>query len=126
MAILILTVGVLGMASVMASTSRRQLRATSRIEMTAMAESKLEELRAYSMLKAADSVQVTIGGSVTTSMANHSDTIPSPAGRLYIRRWAVVDSTAGTRAATVRIEPLNQTGSLLSSLEVQALLLVVR
>ena len=123
-AIVILSVGVLAIASVMATVSQRRLRSTSRVEMTALAESKLEELRAYAMLNAAGLEQVAVGGSLTSSMEDHADTLSSPAGRPYIRRWQVQAVSGDTRSAMVRIEPLNETRIILPKLDFSTLLLV--
>lgn len=86
-AVLLLVVGVLGLASLMATATVRQTRATVLTEMTTIAESKLEEMRAYALYKSADTVQVSLGGSVTTSEPSHYDAVTSPVGRQYLRRW---------------------------------------
>ncbi len=125
-AMIILTVGLLGVASVLASITRRQIRTASRMEMTVLAESKLEELRAYSMLGASDTLQVTFGGSLTASVADHSDTQTSPSGVQYNRRWLVAAGPAGARDVTVRIQPVERRGSMLPQLDFDAVLLVIR
>ncbi len=123
-AMLVLTIGILGMASVIASIHVRRLRVTSRIEMTTLAESKLEELRAYSTGGTADTVQLAIGGSITASLLNHSDTVSSGSGRAHVRRWALVNGPAATREVTLRIEPLNRARHMLPSLDFYTLLLL--
>ena len=123
-AILVLSIGLLGVAGVMAGISGRQLRTTSRIEMTALADSKLEELRALARTGTADTVQLTVGGSLTSSEPDHFDSVVSPSGRSYVRRWRVEAGPGGTRVVTLRIEPLNGSRSVLASLEFPALVLV--
>lgn len=103
-AIVILGVGMLALAGVMGTVMGRHTRATIVQEMTTLAESKMEELRASSIIKAADTAQVAIGGSVSTPLANHADTIASPVGRRYYRRWAVTAHPSGTRQVDMRIE----------------------
>ncbi len=125
-AVFILTVGLLGVAGVIASTIQRQIRTSSRIVMTTLAESKIEELRAYSMIGAADTSQVAMGGSLDTSEVNHSDVQVSPSGVQFNRRWTVGLGPAGTRAVTVRVTPVNRLGSMLPYLDFNALLLVTR
>ena len=125
-AMIILTVGLLGVASVVASITRRQVRTASRMEMTVLAESKLEELRAYSMLGASDTLQVTLGGSLTAYVADHADTQTSPSGVQYNRRWLVAAGPAGARDVTVRIQPVERRGSMLPQLDFDAVILVVR
>ena len=125
-AMVILTVGLVGVAGLMASAIQRQLRASSRIEMTTLAESKTEELRAYAMLGAADTTQVSVGGSLTTFEADHSETQEGPSGQAYNLRWTVAAGPAGTRAVTVRVTPANRTLSVVRSLTLDALVLVVR
>ncbi len=125
-AMFVLTVGLLGVASVMVGIMSRQIRTASRMEMTVSAESKLEELRAYSMLGASDTAEVTIGGSLTSSETNHSDVHTTPSGRQYFRRWVVTAGPAGARDVTVRIEPVEWRRSMLPRLDLDAILMVVR
>ena len=125
-AVFVLTVGLLGVASVMVGIMSRQIRTASRMEMTVSAESKLEELRAYSMLGASDTAEVTIGGSLTSSETNHSDVHTTPSGRQYFRRWVVTAGPAGARDVTVRIEPVEWRRSMLPQLDLDAILMVVR
>ncbi len=126
MAMFILTVGLLGVASVMVGITSRQIRTSSRIEMTVLAESKLEELRAYSMLGASDTAQVTIGGSLTSSQTNHSDVQTTPSGHQYSRRWLLAAGPAGARNVTVRIAPVEWRRSMLRQLDLDGILVVVR
>ena len=126
MAVFVLTVGLLGVASVLVGIMSRQRRTASRMEMTVSAESKLEELRAYSMLGASDTAEVTIGGSLTSSETNHSDVHATPSGRQYFRRWVVTAGPAGARDVTVRIEPVEWRRSMLRRLDLDAILMVVR
>ena len=126
MATFIIVVGVLGLASAMANVSIYQARATSNMEMVAVGESKLEELRAYAMIMSADTAQLTVGGSTTSSVANHSDNIAGPSGRVYIRRWRIDAGPAGTRQATLRVIPNVDNIHSISRVEFTTLLMVVR
>lgn len=108
-AVVLLTVGVLALSGEMALLVGRQIRATSESEMTTLGESKLEELRAFAMLESADTMQLTIGGSLVASQANHADVIVGPSGRQYTRRWTVEAGPGGTRSVTLRVQgPGNQ------------------
>ena len=71
MAIMLLTVGMIAMAGVLASSSRLQKVAQSRGEMTTLAEAKLEELRGIGSTVATDPLraQLAVGGSYSTSVA---------------------------------------------------------
>ena len=124
-ATLLLAVGILAMASVMASISAQRQRVTSRIEMTTLAESKFEELRARSHAGNSDTVQLAVGGSLTTSLPDHADTVTAASGRPHVRRWTVEDGPAGARAVTLRLEPLNRSRFMLPGLEFEALVLVI-
>ncbi len=126
MATFIIVVGVLGLASTMANVSMYQARGASRMEMVAVGESKLEELRAYAMIMSADTAQLTVGGSITSSVANHSDTITGPSGRVYIRRWRMDPGPAGTRQATLRVIPEVDNVHTVSRVKFTTLLMVVR
>ncbi|MBI2073204.1 MAG: prepilin-type N-terminal cleavage/methylation domain-containing protein [Gemmatimonadetes bacterium] len=125
-AVLLLVVGVLAVASIMATATLRQVRSTVVTEMTALAESKVEELRAHAIYKSADTVQVSLGGSLTTSEADHADTVTSPVGRPYIRRWLIEAGVAGTRRATLRIASEQQSRVRVPAMDFPTLLLVVR
>lgn len=104
-AILILSVGVVGMSSLMATVSRSEIRAKGRIEATKVLESKIEELRAVAASGTSDTIQVAVGGSLTIPQADHVDTISSGAGRSFVRLWVVEAGPGQTRKVTVRVEP---------------------
>jgi prepilin-type N-terminal cleavage/methylation domain-containing protein len=126
-AIIILGVGMLALAGLMATVMGRHTRATVVQEMTTLAESKLEELRALSIIKSADTAQVTLGGSLTANVTKHNDTIASPVGRTYYRRWAVAIHPSGTRKVDMRIE-MTQTHDRhkVGAMDFSTLMLVVR
>ena len=125
-AMLIIVVGVLGLAGVMVNVSARQTLATSRMELVALAEGKLEELRADAMIMSADTAQLTVGGSTTLSVANHADTVAGPSGRIYITRWQVAAAPAGCRHVTLRVVPLVDDARSVARLEFSTILMVVR
>jgi len=126
-ATVILGVGMLALAGLMATVMGRHTRATIVQEMTTLAESKLEELRASSIIESADTAVVAFGGDVVTSVVNHSDTIASPVGRTFYRRWAISAGPAGTRKADLRIE-MTRTDNRhkIGQMDFATLLLVVR
>ena len=123
---LIIVIGVVALAGSMASVSVRQSLANSRMELVALGESKLEELRADAMIMSADTMQLTVGGSTTTSVANHADSIVGPSGRLYIRRWRIDSGPAGTRQATLRVLPIVDDFHTVARVDFVTLLMVVR
>lgn len=96
-AIMILSIGVLGMISLMAAVSRNEIRATARIEATEVIESKLEELRAVAAAGTSDTIQLAVGGSLTTPQVDHADTTSSGAGRSFVRLWVVEAGPSRTR-----------------------------
>jgi len=104
-AMMILSVAVLGMASVLAGTSRRHEQSVSHGELTAAAESKLEELRSASAAGIPD--ELAEGGSLTASEESHSDSLPTAHARWILRRWTVEPGPANTLAVTVRVRPAN-------------------
>lgn len=127
-ATVIIGIGMLALAGLMATVMGRHTRATIVQEMVALSESKLEELRASSIIKAADTVQITIGGSLTTPVANHNDVITAPGvGRTYNRRWLISAGPAGTRKADLRIS-MTQTHNRhkIAPMDFSTLLMVVR
>jgi prepilin-type N-terminal cleavage/methylation domain-containing protein len=106
MSIIVLAVGLLGLASAMASMTRYQELANARAEMTFLADNKLEQLRHAASNRTVDTLQLATGGSLVTPSAQHADTIVGRAGRRYGRLWQVVPGAGGTRDVTLRIKPL--------------------
>jgi prepilin-type N-terminal cleavage/methylation domain-containing protein len=107
MAIVMLSVGLLGMAGLMVSSTQVQQLSTSRSQMTLIAESKLEELRSYGQTAATDPLRVRLnaGGSVAGPIAGYADSAQAPGGRWYYRRWQIVDDIAGMRRVNLRVVP---------------------
>jgi type IV pilus assembly protein PilV len=108
MAIVMLAFGLLGLAGLMVSSTQVQQLATTRAQMTLVAESKLEELRSYGMTAANDPLRarLNVGGSVTAATAGYADSAQAPGGRWYYRRWQIVDDIAGMRRVNLRVVPL--------------------
>lgn len=102
-AVVILAVAILGMASVLAETSKWQSRSESSVELTSAAEGKLEELRDVALAKAPDTVQLVPGGSKTTPMADHADSLATGEGRWIVRRWEVVAGPGAARTVHLRV-----------------------
>ncbi len=100
--LLVLSVAVLGLASIMAGTSRRHERSVNHGDLTAAAESKFEDLRGAAR---SGTPELDLGGSLTASQANHADSLRTPDGRWIRLRWKVEAGPAATRAVTVRAEP---------------------
>jgi prepilin-type N-terminal cleavage/methylation domain-containing protein len=127
-ATVIIGIGMLALAGLMATVMGRHTRATIVQEMVALSESKLEELRASAIIKAADTAQISIGGNLETSTANHVDTIQAPGvGRRYYRRWVISAGPAGTKKAELRIA-MTQTHARhrIAPMDFSTLLMVVR
>ncbi len=103
-ALMFLSVGVLALAGTTVGTSRWRRLVTSRIELTGIAESKLEELRQQAV-DATDTLQLALGGSLVSSTANHADTVSSSTGALVIRRWTVEIDAIGLRTVTLAVGP---------------------
>lgn len=103
-AIFVLTMGVLGLASIMAGTSQRHEQSVSHAELTASADSKFDDLRAIAAAGRADTIQLAVGGSLTENVENHNDTVVTSVGRSVRRRWAVAEGPAGTHAVTIRVQ----------------------
>ena len=123
-AIVIIVIGLMGMGSVMASSSRLQGLAMSRTEMTVAAESKVEELRVYGLLPNSSPLRVNIavGGSLVAPVAGYSDSTRSLSGRVYRRRWQVQNAVAGTRQLTVRVVPTGPLRDVVSRMDFVSLL----
>jgi prepilin-type N-terminal cleavage/methylation domain-containing protein len=104
--IMILTVGLLGLAGSMAAMMRYQDLASNRAEMTGIGDSKLEQLRGAGSTRSTDTLQLAVGGSLTSPVALHTDTVTTLRGRVYFRRWLVADGPAGSREVQLRVAPM--------------------
>lgn len=107
--ILVLTVGLVAMAQLLAISVRmHQLSRNTEIA-TQLAERKFEELMKLNFDTAA-AVQITTGDSLNSNVVNYFD---APAGTQFTRRWLVeAGPVARTRRVTVRLVP-RQTDRLL-------------
>jgi len=99
----ILAVGVLGMSRVIFGSSHWQGRVETQLEMAGLGDAKLDDLRSYAVELTSDTVQLSMGGSLTSDVADHSDVVQSAEGRPYRRRWEVTPGPAGSRHVEVRI-----------------------
>lgn len=106
-AIVVLSIGMLAMATMLASSSRLQRLAASRGEVTAHAEAKLEELRSYGQTEADNALRtrLALGGSLTNEVTAYADSVDGVNGVRYIRRWQITAGVAGARSVQVRVLP---------------------
>jgi len=104
LAIIVLTVGLLGLASTMVSMTRYQDLGAAHADMTALGDHKIEQLRVAATYQTADIAQLDVGGSMTVPTALHVDTLVER-GRTYIRLWQVQNGPGGTRQVNLRVRP---------------------
>jgi prepilin-type N-terminal cleavage/methylation domain-containing protein len=104
LAIIVLVVGLLAMASTMASMTRYQDLSAVHADMTALGDHKIEQLRVAATYQTADIAQLDVGGSLTVPTALHVDTLVER-GRTFIRLWQVQVGPGGTRQVTLRVRP---------------------
>jgi prepilin-type N-terminal cleavage/methylation domain-containing protein len=107
-AMVVIVIGVLGVASTTVSMTRTQDLTAARVDMAALADNKFEQLRGFASAKAlvtADTAQLTLGGSLTVATAGYNDVVVER-GRSYSRLWVVTAGVGGTRDVTIRITPL--------------------
>jgi prepilin-type N-terminal cleavage/methylation domain-containing protein len=125
-AIMVISVGLLGMGSVMASSSVLQSLSISRTEMTTAAENKMEELRVFGFTPASSPLRaaIALGGDLAMSVAGYSDSTESLSGRWYYRRWQIQNGVAGTRLVTIRVVPSGAQRAVVKSLDFASLVAV--
>jgi hypothetical protein len=109
--VVILAVAVGVGAAVAAGSVRAQHSAESHAEMSAYAESKVAELRAFGTLRArpargADS-PLAAGGSLTADVPGYFDAVEGTAGRRFQRRWDIDSAPTGSRRIVVRVIPVS-------------------
>ena len=126
LAIVLLSVGMLASAGILVSSTRLQRMASSRAELTALGEAKLEELRAYGQTIPADPLRakLAIGGSTTTTTTAYADSLTGLNGTTYLRRWQISAGIAGARQVRLRVEPKNRPSYHLPSLEFTSTILL--
>lgn len=123
-AMFLLVVAFLGLVSVLMSTTRWQALSEARAEMAAVADAKMEQLRAAGSSSSADTLQLAIGGSLTTATAPQADTTSGRGGREFERLWSVAAGPGGTRDVTLRIRPLVDLPSTPARIDFTTLILV--
>jgi prepilin-type N-terminal cleavage/methylation domain-containing protein len=123
-AIMVLTVGLLGLAASMAAMMRYQDLASNRAEMAEIGDSKLEQLRGAGSTRSSDTLQLAIGGSLSSSVAAHADTVTTLRGRVYFRRWLVAAGPSGTRDVTMRTVPQVQDIRTPANVDVSSLVII--
>lgn len=107
-ALTMLAVGILGMASVLIGTSTWQSRSDNQSELFTASQSKFEKLRTAAQTGSADTVQLSVGGSLTSNEANHADSLQTPDGSWVVRRWQVTSGPSTARTITLRVVPRGQ------------------
>jgi prepilin-type N-terminal cleavage/methylation domain-containing protein len=123
-AMLVGSVALLALAGVMASTANVQQSSESRMEYVALAESRLDRLRAAAAMRTADTMQLTVGGSLSSDVTNKSETVTSSRGRNYTVRWLVAPGLNGTRDVTVRVAPVARNRAEVPFMDFRALMTI--
>ena len=103
-AMVILTIGLVAMAEMLAVTLRLQQLGRNESAAVRLAQDKLDQLMSLNFDTA---TTIAIGGSLSANSANHFDT--DVAG--YTRRWVVAagpDASADLRQITIRVIPGNR------------------
>ncbi len=105
-AMVVLTIGLVSMAELLAVTLRLQQLGRSETEAVRLAQDKLDQLMSLNFAAAAE-IQLNGVDSLASNVANYFDTVPG-----YTRRWDIAagpDSAAGPvatiRQVTVRVIP---------------------
>jgi hypothetical protein len=124
-AMILLSVGLLGLASLTVAVMRYEELASNRNEMVLLADSKLEELRAAARTRSADTLQLVIGGSLTAPAAMHADTVISGHSVRFVRLWQVEAGPANSRLVNMRISALRQDGRSPKFIDFTTLILIL-
>jgi len=98
-ATVILTVGLVAMAELMAITLRMQMLGKNETAAIRLVQSKIDELVAVSFSDAATSASVAIGGSLTSDVATYNDAPVSG----FKRRWQIAAIAGETRVRTLTV-----------------------
>ena len=99
-ATLVLTIGMIAIAAMLAVTTQMQIGAREAARSTRLAQDKVDELM---KLNFTTNALVAVGGNLDADVANHSETLAAPLTGITLR-WAVASGpTSDTRVLTVRV-----------------------
>ena len=118
------TIALMALAGVMISTSHLQSLSLSRMELTSVGETKLDQLRSHAALTTTDTMKLSVGGSLSSNVANHYEVVTSARGRQYTLRWTVASGLSGTRNVTVRVQPSGSRKNEVPYVDVNTLMLI--
>jgi prepilin-type N-terminal cleavage/methylation domain-containing protein len=118
----ILVFGILSLVGVMTHMIRYQDLSAARVDMTTLADNKIEQLRAAAATRTVDTMQLTFGGDLVTPQANHNDNI-TERGRAYTRLWTVTAGVGGTKDVTLRVSPVVDDARTPRQVDVRTLIL---
>lgn len=118
------TIALVALAGVMISTSHLQALSLSRMELTSIGETKLDQLRSHAALTTTDTMKLSVGGSLNSNVANHYEVVTSARGRAYTIRWTVASGLSGTRNVTVRVAPSGLRKNEVPYVDVNTLMLI--
>jgi len=121
-AMVILTIGLVSLAELMAVSLRLQQLGRNETEAVRLAQDKVDELMMLTFGPpgpGVEDIRIVIGGSLTANVANHFDTQAGPDGALgtaddlaqlagYTRRWVVAagpDADPNLRQVTIHVIP---------------------
>jgi prepilin-type N-terminal cleavage/methylation domain-containing protein len=105
-ALVIFSFGVLAGVALLGAGHKWEGQAELETQLTVAAEMKMEELKAVAGTSLSDTLALVPGGDLDTNATGYWDTVELD-GRLFTRRWEVVQGPAGTRQVTVRTQPLD-------------------
>jgi prepilin-type N-terminal cleavage/methylation domain-containing protein len=125
-AMVILSVGILALASTMVHTTRVQ--GMSRTEIASVAELHMEDLRSRATSRApvGRKAALAIGGGLDADVTNYHTTVNAGSRREFRVRWQVQAGPVGfdDRLVTVRVMPLVPNRHSLAQLDFQTLIVV--
>lgn len=108
-AMVVLSIGVFAAGTIHVRAGRLYRLTNSRAALSAIGLGKVEQLRGIAEASAGAAAQVSVGGSLTSSVANHVDSVQDARGRWFRTRWTIDSTVGGTLSLTVRVEPTNLT-----------------
>jgi prepilin-type N-terminal cleavage/methylation domain-containing protein len=127
-AMMVLSVGILALASTMGHTTRVQGIALSRAEIASVAELHMDDLRSRATSKAPAARQsvLAIGGDLASDHSGYNTVVKAGARTQFRVRWQVQNGPVGfnDRLVTLRVMPLIPNRHSLAQLDFQTLIFV--
>jgi prepilin-type N-terminal cleavage/methylation domain-containing protein len=122
-AIVVILVGLVSIVGISVYVSRANVTSNNLSVLATAAQSQIDLLRQAQWTVTTEDPTITVGGSLSSNVANHSTTLSNtPAGDLIVRWQVTQGPTADVRYVTVKVVQVNAPPTMSSGLTVTTIL----